>query len=476
VYTPEFSDANPVRNHKTLPACCLRSGFNGICKRCFDILGAVFGLIVSAPVIGLISLLLRLESPGNVIFSQTRIGLHGKRFNMHKFRKFPVDWGDRGPSVTVTCDSRMTFIGALLEKTKFDELPQLWNILRGEMSFVGPRPETLRFSDLFEGKFASLLGYVPGIFGPNQVAFRNEGEMYPPDEPPETYYRRVLFPRKARADLAYFQRANCLTDILWIIRGLWVSLIGAVNWRRLLKLHGLLIAADVSIVLLAWTITNLLRFSGWPDDRNVESFLLGVYILPGLIMFVMFAGGCYQQPMRYFSLSDSVRLIMFATIAWLVGFFAILALKRGASIYLMPMGWFILLPMLMAPRFVARLRRQRLENAGAPPEKTIAMYGAGRVGNALASWMSNGALVGFIDDDPELKGRRVAGRFVLGHESDIPTVHEVHGFAELWVTFRPDPLKRRRLHGICEQRKIELVVIPELEPFARFIELSASPE
>jgi lipopolysaccharide/colanic/teichoic acid biosynthesis glycosyltransferase len=473
VYTPEVC---AKAAGKIIRVYDPRYGLNGVCKRCFDIFLAVFGLIVSSPAIGLISLLLWLESPGRVIFSQARIGLHGKRFRMHKFRKFPVDWGDRGPGVTVTGDSRMTFIGALLEKLKFDELPQLWNILKGEMSFVGPRPEIVRFADLFEGKYASLLDHVPGVFGPNQVAFRNEGEMYPADESPESYYRGVLFPRKAEADLAYFKRANWLTDIFWIVRGVWVSIVWAVNWRRFFKLHAILIAADALIVMISWTIANLLRFSGWPDEANLDCFLMGAYAFPGFMVFVMYAGGCYQQPMRYFSLSDSVRLILSATMAWLVGFLAILAQKRGASVYLIPMGWFIVVPMLMAPRFLVRLRWQRLQNGGAPPPKRVAMYGAGRVGNALASWMSNGALVGFIDDDPELKGRRVAGRLVLGHECDIPTVHEVHGFDELWVTFKPDSLKRTRLYGICKQRKIELVVISELEPFVRFIRLCGPPQ
>lgn len=469
MYTPELYHDRAEKQDVRVSSD-FRRGFNAVLKRCFDLLGAAFGLLISSPAIGLISLLLWLESPGSVIFSQTRVGLHRRRFSMHKFRKFPAGWGDRGPGVTVTCDSRMTFLGTVLEKTKFDELPQLWNILKGEMSFVGPRPESLRFEDLFDGKYASVLDYVPGIFGPNQVAFRNEGSLYPPDELPESYYRRVLFPLKAEADLNYFRKANILTDVVWIARGLWVSLSGAVNWQRFMKLHALLIVCDLSIVLFAWVLANVLRFSGWPDQANFEAFLLGVTIFPGLMIFVMYAGGCYRQPMRYFSMCDAVRLVLFASVAWLCCFFTLFALKAGASLYLLPMGWFIVIQMLMAPRFLARLRWQTRHDRGAP-EKKVAVYGAGRIGNALASWMLNGTLIGFIDDDPELKGRRVAGHLVLGHESDIPTVYEVHNFNELWVTFSPDPVKRKRLNRFCGQRKIELVVIPELEPFARFMGL-----
>ncbi|MGA2402123.1 MAG: sugar transferase [Syntrophobacteraceae bacterium] len=476
MYTPELSEVNPVSNHNTLQACYLRSGFNGLCKRCFDIFCAVLGLIVAAPTMGVISFLLKVESPGDVIFSQTRIGLHGKRFRMHKFRKFPADWGTRGPAVTVACDARMTFIGRILEKLKFDELPQLWNIMKGEMSFVGPRPESLRFADMFEGKYGALLNHVPGIFGPSQIAFRNESGLYPPDESPESFYRRVLFPQKAEADLAYFERANCLTDIFWITKGLWVSVCGAVNWRRLLELHARVVAVDVSAVLFAWVTAHLLRFSGWSDLGNSLSFFDGAYIMPGFAILMLYAGGCYRRPVRYFSLADSMRLVLFATIGWLLGFLLTLAMHRGSSVYLMPTGWFILLPSLMFPRVIVRLRWQKQQSAGVSARKKFAIYGAGRVGNSLAGWMFNGGLVGFIDDDSALRGRLVSGYEVLGRESDIPTVHDVHAFCELWVTFLPDSYKRKRLTEVCKQRDIKLVIIPELEPFASMGSFSGQHE
>ena len=135
-------------------------------KRAMDVVLATVGLILGAPLIALIALAVRLDSPGRAIFSQERLGLHGKVFRMHKFRKFPDSWGDRGSGVTVAGDARMTRLGRFLERSKFDEIPQLWNILKGEMSFVGPRPETLRFRDLFVGDLARVHDFLPGIFGP----------------------------------------------------------------------------------------------------------------------------------------------------------------------------------------------------------------------------------------------------------------------------------------------------------------------
>ena len=172
---------------------------NALGKHIFDLALAIVLLTISAPLMVGIALLVWLESPGNVFFCQERLGVHGGRFWLWKFRKFPLHWGDSGPGVTVRADLRMTTIGAILERTKLDELPQLWNILKGEMSFVGPRPESVRFAHLFKGDFAGVLRHIPGLFGPSQIAFRNESALYPADRDPEAYYQEILFPTKSKA-------------------------------------------------------------------------------------------------------------------------------------------------------------------------------------------------------------------------------------------------------------------------------------
>jgi hypothetical protein len=112
----------------------------------------------------------------------------------------------------------MTPLGRFLEKSKLDELPQLWNVLRGDMSFVGPRPETPNFADCFEQGFARVLAYRPGILGPSQAFVRDESSLFPEGADPVAFYRSVIFPLKARIDLAYYQNGSLLSDIGWIIR------------------------------------------------------------------------------------------------------------------------------------------------------------------------------------------------------------------------------------------------------------------
>jgi lipopolysaccharide/colanic/teichoic acid biosynthesis glycosyltransferase len=188
-------------------------------KRGFDVSVAAFGLLLGAPVMILIALAIRAETKGPIFFSQIRLGLHGRHFRLYKFRKFRHDQSP-GCTVTLKDDPRMTAVGRFLERMKLDELPQLWNVLIGDMSIVGPRPESLHFADCFTDRFQRVLEYRPGLFGPSQVLFRDEGRLFPKDQDPVEFYRAVLFPAKASIDLSYFPHRTLLSDIGWIARSL----------------------------------------------------------------------------------------------------------------------------------------------------------------------------------------------------------------------------------------------------------------
>jgi lipopolysaccharide/colanic/teichoic acid biosynthesis glycosyltransferase len=189
-------------------------------RRMLDITVAGVGLTLFFPVMVLIAGAILIESGRPILFSQIRLGQGGRHFRMYKFRKFYEQRGSRGRLLTMKNDSRMTPLGYLLQRTKLDELPQLWNILKGEMSVVGPRPESLDFADCFVDAYVGVLAYKPGIFGPNQVFFRNEGSIFTGNSDPEGFYRDILFPLKARVDLAYYPRRSILSDLKWILRGL----------------------------------------------------------------------------------------------------------------------------------------------------------------------------------------------------------------------------------------------------------------
>jgi lipopolysaccharide/colanic/teichoic acid biosynthesis glycosyltransferase len=442
------------------------------CKRCVDLVLAGLGLVAALPVCAIISLLIWLDDPGGVLFAQARLGLHGQPFRLLKFRKFAAQCSDAGPGVTVAGDARMTSVGGILERTKLDELPQLWNILKGEMSFVGPRPESLRFADLYQGDYRHLLEFLPGLFGPCQIAFRNESALYPPDEDPEAFYRRVLFPQKAELDLNYFAKATCLGDMRWIAHGLWVTLAGAVNWRDLSKTHGKTLAADLAISLLSWLVATVLRFAGLPTGEDYPAFLLGLWVFPPIVVAGLALGGCYRGVGEgYFSFFDARRLAYAATVAAGVAFLVLLALgSRTLSFYLLPIIWLVLLSGLALPRVWRRSRRERTsQRDNAPP---VFVHGAQSGDVALANWLIHGQgrkVVAFFDAAMPHGGRQLMGLPVVSRPGDLLTLQAEHGAREVWMNRPLDAARQSHLAALCQAQGLRLVTLPDLDALTRTV-------
>ena len=174
-------------------------------------------LLCLAPLIAVIIAAILIETGRPVFFLQTRIGRHATLFRVIKFRKFHHTLRARQLPLTMRDDPRLTRVGRILERTKLDELPQLWNVIRGEMAIVGPRPESLEFRDCFENEFQTVLDYIPGIVGLSQALFRNEKLLYHPEWDPVVLYRTVLFPAKARIDLSYYPHRTLWSDFAWVL-------------------------------------------------------------------------------------------------------------------------------------------------------------------------------------------------------------------------------------------------------------------
>jgi lipopolysaccharide/colanic/teichoic acid biosynthesis glycosyltransferase len=200
----------------------LRSALETGLRRSVDIVFACAAMFLLAPVILVVTLAIWIEGGRPILFSQLRLGQKGRPFRMYKFRKFRPDCDERGCPLTMQADGRLTRIGRLLAASKLDELPQLWNVLRGDMSFVGPRPESLAFADCFRNGFEKIHEHKPGLFGPCQVLFRHESKLYPTDAGAVEFYRQVIFPAKANIDLAYFARRTLVSDVGWIFRAAWM--------------------------------------------------------------------------------------------------------------------------------------------------------------------------------------------------------------------------------------------------------------
>jgi lipopolysaccharide/colanic/teichoic acid biosynthesis glycosyltransferase len=189
-------------------------------KRMVDILISLIGLIFLFPLLLLVAVLVKLDSAGPVFFRQERIGLRFRPFQILKFRTMIHDVQRRGGLITFANDPRVTRIGRILRKTKADELPQLINVLKGEMSLVGPRPEVPRYVQAFQKEYEEILRVRPGMTDLASLKYRNEEAMLgQSDDPEEEYLKRVL-PDKIQLAKDYLQRSSFLFDLSLIFKTL----------------------------------------------------------------------------------------------------------------------------------------------------------------------------------------------------------------------------------------------------------------
>lgn len=189
-------------------------------KRAIDLTLATTGLVVLSPVMGAIALLIRMTSPGPVLFRQTRVGRNFTPFDILKFRTMVVNAAELGGSLTAAGDPRVTPIGRWLRATKLDELPQLLNVLRGDMSFVGPRPEMAEYVERYRDDYRVLLSVRPGITDPASIAYKNESELLALAANPERAYVEEILPAKIDISREYLARATPFSDLRVIVETL----------------------------------------------------------------------------------------------------------------------------------------------------------------------------------------------------------------------------------------------------------------
>lgn len=185
-------------------------------KYIFDRLISLIGLLLLCPLLIIVAVLIKVKMPGGpVLFVQKRVGRDGRLFAMHKFRSMTVS--HNGSSVSVAGEARITPLGAKLRKYKLDELPELWDVLIGNMSFVGPRPDVPGYADQLQGDDRRILELRPGITGPASLKYRDEEELLAKVENPVEYNDTVIFPDKVRINLYYLDHYSFTKDIQMIV-------------------------------------------------------------------------------------------------------------------------------------------------------------------------------------------------------------------------------------------------------------------
>jgi lipopolysaccharide/colanic/teichoic acid biosynthesis glycosyltransferase len=187
-------------------------------KRIFDLFFTMLGLPVTAPILLVSALLIWVEDGRPIFFRQKRVGHKGKPFHIWKFRTMVVDAEKKGGAITVGHDPRITRVGYWLRKFKVDEFPQLINVLKGEMSLIGPRPEVEKYVNLYTEAQRQVLELVPGITDPASIKYANESDVLAQASDPEKMYIEEIMPEKIRLNLEYARHANCFTDFIVLLR------------------------------------------------------------------------------------------------------------------------------------------------------------------------------------------------------------------------------------------------------------------
>ncbi len=379
-------------------------------KRLYDILLSAGGLLVLSPLFLVIAVLVKLTSVGAVFYRQRRIGLHGQPLLMCKFRSMVPRADLNGPLVTSDGDRRVTGLGRFLRRTKLDELPQLWNVLRGEMSLVGPRPEVPKYVARYTPEQRQILNLKPGITDLASLHFRNEEMLLRHADNPEEFYLCHCLPKKLRLNLEYAQRANLFRDT-WIILQTVCP-----YWICLFSVYGVVLAA-------AFGLSCWLAYDFAPPPMPILD-LLGTL---AAFLAVQLAALIWRKQCKgllsYFSLPE---LRQVATALGLAGLLllGLWALTRPSW----PPPNLIFLDALLALCAISALRlglrhwRERFSEAETPlahPPVRVGIVGAGTAGSQVARDLIferrlGRSVVAFFDDDFQKWHKLLHGIPVVG--------------------------------------------------------------
>lgn len=400
---PEAGPATMATNEQSKPQQRL--------KRAFDLTFSGLGILALWPLGLLVGLLIKVTDWGPVFYAQSRIGQGGKPFRIWKFRSMVVNADKLGVPLTQEEDPRITWIGRWLRKAKLDELPQLWNVLVGEMSFVGPRPEMAKYVARYTPEQRELLRLKPGITDMATMLFRNEEALLRGAADVEAFYLRYCLPRKVELNLQYAQRANVLQDLWIIIQTL------CPYWLGVLLIY---IATLAASFWLAYELRSDFRATR-QDFAEFRQYLRWV-VLPQLIL--LFWGGQLRGMISYFSIPEMRQTTTAVGLAVLLQF-GLAKFSQGRlepAFSLLLIDGLLSLCLLCGVRLGCRLLREHASKSKAPNPATVrrvAIIGTGKQATNLAldftsSKSAPRRVVAFFDDNPHTWHQRPYDIPVMG--------------------------------------------------------------
>ena len=440
--------------------------------RLIDLIVSLVALILLLPVFLLVAIAIKLDSRGPVFYSQLRVGRRGRTFGVHKFRSMVIDAERLGPPLTGSADPRVTRVGKFLRLVRLDELPQLLNVLKGEMSLVGPRPEVPSVVEQYTPEQREVLEVKPGITGPTQLSWLDESERYPSGVDPYQHYNEHFIHEKLQSDLEYVRTRSVRKD-LWLLIQTPLVIAKTIlerfhpypTTRQIARL-----AADCLAVAVANLAAFMIRFDGEIPKGVILHLLFGLPVTCMAYLLSFLVLKTYRSLWRFVGIEDLWQVIKAPALG---GSLAALALFL--------LGWtgyprsVLLLTALLTVLFTGGMRlavrssvKRRMTVPANGNRRNIVIVGAGKTGESVAREIrSNPALgcdlIGFVDDDLSKQGATIHGLPVLGTIERLPELTLAHAIQEAFIAIpAATGTEMRRISGACARASLNFKTLPSL--------------
>lgn len=464
-------------------------------KRAFDVAASLLGMILLFPFFLPVAILLRREAPGSIFYRGPRTGRGGKTFDIIKFRTmYECPESYWGPRVTAKGDARITPLGRWLRDTKLNELPQLWNVLKGDMSLVGPRPEDPEIEKTWPLEIREeILSVRPGITSPASVLYRDEESLLPKDGVMEVYFRDIL-PDKLRLDRLYVRNYSFLGDLdilLWTFMSLLPriarqrvpeSKLFAGPLYRFVQRHVSWFVLDLLICILAVTLSGVIVRLSAPLDWGLLPLLAlavilallfsAVNVFMGLDRIIWARAGAEDGLVLLFSNSISVVILLLAdTLQERQPWMPLPALPAEMivliGVFTLTGSLFARYRMRLLTSFASRWLTWRKQRGGFG--ERVLILGAGEGGQIVNWLLQRGnfrqafSVVGMVDDDPAKQGMKIDGCWVLGGGRELPDLVRKHDVGVILFAIADlPPETRQSLVRLCQMPNVRLVFLNDI--------------
>ncbi|HWQ68715.1 MAG TPA: polysaccharide biosynthesis protein, partial [Patescibacteria group bacterium] len=450
-------------------------------KRLIDLVFSLAALVLLLPVFLLVAIAIKLDSPGPVFYAQERAGRRGKTFRILKFRSMVVNAERLGPLVTGNADPRVTRVGRLLRLLKIDELPQLINVLKGDMSLVGPRPEIPAIVEQYTEEQCKILEAKPGITGPTQLAWVGESDTFPPGVDVYEHYTKQFMQEKLKSDLEYVRTRSLAGDLWYVIRtpvAIGGRILATFNPPSYIKKCARL-TLDCLVVVAANLSALMVRFDWALPEKEVQHLLYGLPVACAAYLVSFITLRTHKSIWKFAGVEDLWQIIKASALGGGLHGFAVVLLgwhdyPRSVLILTVPLTVLLAGGMRLLVRSSFSLQPKHLSSYTSTTNgRKVVIIGAGETGELIAREILGNpslgyGLIGFVDDDLKKHGATIHGRPVLGTIDRLSDIAKTYAIQEAIIAISTATSNDlRRIGGICAMAGLEFKTLPSFAQLVR---------